>query len=166
MQTQDVLRRLKEATADRVPTADASDRLALSAGRDVRGDYCHNCGTDALRTTVERRRLVPEEPAADGNAVSLCDDCHDDADTAENPEGGDVAGRLDYDGCAHDAHPVDAAAVRARDDGRCRGCGVRERIVVGDDLHLHPVVPIAGDGFRHAHNYVCLCPTCHRKVHR
>jgi len=164
MQTQDVLRRLKEATAARVPTA--SDGLALSTGRDARGDLCQNCGTDALRTTVERRRIVPDEPASDRNAVSLCDDCHDGAHAAERRDGSAVAGRLPYDGCAHDAHPVDAAAVRARDDDRCRGCGVRERIVVGDDLHLHPVVPIAGDGYRHPHNYVSLCPTCHRAVHR
>lgn len=166
MQTQDVLRRLKEATADRVPTPDRADGFLRATGRDVRGDFCHNCGTDALRTAVARRQLVPSEPVADGNVVSLCDDCHESARTAENPAVPDVAGRLGYDGCAHDAHPVDAAAVRARDEGRCRGCGISERIVVGDDLHLHPVVPIAGDGFRHPHNYVCLCPTCHRSVHR
>jgi|GEM_PF-1230253 hypothetical protein len=162
MQTQDVLRRLKQATSDRIQAPGTDDGLAYANGRVVLGDYCHNCGEDSLSAVVATRRLVPDEPSTDGNEVSLCDDCHDHAYTAEDAE---TRSAPRYGNCSSSALTVDASVVRDRDDHRCRGCGVRETIVVGDDLHLHPVVPIAGDGFRHPHNYVCLCPTCHRKVH-
>lgn len=165
MQTQDVLRRLKQATTERVPTPGAGDELTYANGRAVLGEYCHNCGRDSLSAVVEARRLVPEEDSTDGNEVSLCADCHDHAPTAEasTTDGGPRTN--DYQHCRHTAAPVDETAVRDRDDHRCRGCGVRETIVVGDDLHLHPVVPTDDDGFRHPHNYVSLCPTCHRKLH-
>jgi len=169
MQQQDVLSRLKQVTTDRVPRP---GRSADSAGsRLVLGEYCHNCGEDTLSAVVRRRQLVPGESEADGNRVSLCERCHGDAPTAETtttdapaPEGasGTSTSRRR---CAHAATAVDGDRVRDRDDHRCRGCGVRERIVVGDDLHVHAVVPISGGGYRHARNYVSLCPTCHRKVH-
>jgi 5-methylcytosine-specific restriction endonuclease McrA len=55
--------------------------------------------------------------------------------------------------------------VVGRDDGRCRGCGVREALVVGDVLHLHAVVAPDAGGHRHVHNVVALCPICHERVH-
>lgn len=195
MQTQDVLARLKRATTDRVPTT--GDDRTVAAGEFVLGDTCQNCGRDRLAARVEERTLVPRESADDRNRVTLCDDCHADAPTAEpstadaptaetpTADGGRVAdadrredansaaapgsatgaNTLSFQQCAHDGHVVDVDAVRDRDDRRCRGCGVREHIVVGSDLHVHPVVPIDATGYRHAHNYVSLCPSCHQRLH-
>ncbi|WP_227131008.1 HNH endonuclease [Halorubellus salinus] len=170
MRTQEVLARLKRATTDRVPAT--RDGRSVGAGREfVLGDTCQNCARDTLAAAVEDRALVPGEPADDRNQVTLCDDCHAAARGAAAPSGdsttADAAsvGDRPFDRCAHHAHAVDVDAVRARDDHRCRGCGVREHIVVGDTLHVHPVVPIDATGYRHAHNYVSLCPTCHRRLH-
>jgi len=160
MQTQDVLARLKRATTDRVPTTDSSDRRRAN-GRLVVGEFCRNCGRDRLEAIVEGRHLIPAEPRADHNEVTLCDDCHADVPTATD----DATASASFDACAKRALAIDAAAVRARDDHRCRGCGVRERIVVGSGLHVHPVVPIDATGYRHARNYVSLCPPCHRAAH-
>lgn len=159
MQTQDVLARLKRATTDRVPTTGSSD-VRRANGRLVVGDFCRNCGRDGLEAVVDDRHLVPAKPRADGNEVTLCDDCHADARTDD-----DDASTASFDACTRGAPAIDADAVRARDEYRCRGCGVRERIVVGSGLHVHPVVPIDASGYRHAHNYVSLCPPCHRRTH-
>ena len=174
MQTQDVLARLKRATTDRVP-ATRDGRSVGAGGECVLDDTCQNCARDALDAAVDDRALVPGEPTNDRNRVTLCDDCHAAVQTAAasgaDSTAGDSAtatadcGHGAFDRCAHQAHAVNADAVRARDDRRCRGCGVRERIVVGDTLHVHPVVPIDAAGYRHAHNYVSLCPTCHRRLH-
>lgn len=160
MQTQDVLARLKRATPVGVPTSgpfgDASDVSA----RVARGDCCQNCGQEDSAVDVRYYPLVPGEPESDRNRVSLCEDCRQLAPTAS---GRDATHSVAA--CKAGTSGVDAATARDRDDWRCRGCGVRERIVVGDDLHRHAVVPIDAGGFRHAHNVVSVCPTCHRKVH-
>lgn len=117
-------------------------------GRDDAGTLpsgvCRNCGDEGAR----ERPIVPD---ADGerNGIELCADCAD-----ERGARGDCG-----------ALPVDRDRVVDRDDGRCRGCGVREALVVGDVLHTHAVVPPAGDGHRHVHNVVALCPICHERVH-
>lgn len=159
MQTLDVLARLKRATTDRVPSTRTARRVGAD-GEFGLGDTCGNCGRDELSVTVDGRTVVPDEPAADRNRVSLCEDCH-----AATPTGPRSTAMRSFRQCVRDGHVVDADAIRERDDRRCRGCGVRERIVVGDDLHVHPVVPIDAGGYRHAHNHVCLCPTCHRRCH-
>ncbi|MFC6953452.1 HNH endonuclease signature motif containing protein [Halorubellus litoreus] len=171
MQTQDVLARLKRATTDRVP-ATRNDRSVGAAREFVLGDTCQNCARDNLAAAVDDHALVPDEPVDGRNQVTLCDDCHAAAATAASPSTDDSTNVDDstgddrsFDRCAHDGHAVDADTVRARDDHRCRGCGVREHIVVGDTLHVHPIVPIDATGYRHAHNYVSLCPTCHRRLH-
>ena len=160
MQTQDVLARLKRATTDRVPTTDSKD-LRRANGRLVVGDFCRNCGRDRLEAVVDSRHLVPAEAHEDRNEVTLCDDCHADVPTASD----DAAASTSFDACWKRALAIDADAVRERDEHRCRGCGVRERIVVGSGLHVHPIVPIDASGYRHARNYVSLCPPCHRKAH-
>jgi 5-methylcytosine-specific restriction endonuclease McrA len=160
MQTQDVLARLKRATTDRVPTTDSEDSRHAN-GRLVVGDFCRNCGRDGLEAVVDRRHLLPAESREDHNEVTLCGDCHADVPTASD----DATTNTSLDACTKQAVAIDADAVRDRDDYRCRGCGVRERIVVGSGLHVHPVVPIDANGYRHARNYVSLCPSCHRKAH-
>ena len=160
MQTQDVLGRLKRATADRVPTTDSKD-LRRANGRLVVGDFCRNCGRDRLEAVVDGRHLIPAEPRTARNEVTLCDDCHADVPTGSD----DATTNASLDACSKQGVAIDADAVRERDDHRCRGCGVRERIVVGSGLHVHPVVPIDGAGYRHARNYVSLCPPCHRTAH-
>jgi 5-methylcytosine-specific restriction endonuclease McrA len=170
MQTQDVLARLKRATTDRVP-ATRNDRSVGGSREFVLGDTCQNCARDNLAAAVDARTLVPSETVDERNQVTLCDDCHAAAPTAVSPDANSTSvddstgDDRSFDRCMHDAHAVDADAVRARDDHRCRGCGVRDRIVVGDTLHVHPIVPIDAAGYRHAHNYVSLCPTCHRRLH-
>ncbi|NHN40434.1 hypothetical protein G9C85_02130 [Halorubellus sp. JP-L1] len=164
METQDVLSRLKRATTECVPSA-RRGRGTTANGSLVRGECCHNCGADSLSAVV-RRRLVPDEPETDRNRVSLCEPCHADAPTADDAGGDDAPHQsTSHRRCTHATTAVDAEAIHERDDRRCRGCGVRERIVVGDDLHLHAVVPLSESGYRHARNYVSLCPTCHRKLH-
>lgn len=114
---------------------------ALSPG------VCRNCGDEG----AGERAIVPD--ASHGrNGVALCGDC-----AADRTAGGT---RADCSGL-----PVDRDRVVERDDGRCRGCGVREALVVGDDLHLHTVVAPAASGHRHLHNVVALCPICHERVH-
>ncbi|MFC4407068.1 HNH endonuclease [Haloarchaeobius iranensis] len=108
---------------------------------------CRNCGDDGAR-----ERAVVTGGDGERNAISLCEGC-----TADRTTGGS---RADCDGL-----PVDRAAVVERDDARCRGCGVREALVVGDVLHLHAVVSTAASGHRHVHNVVALCPICHERVH-
>lgn len=108
---------------------------------------CRNCGGDGARD----RTVVPGEDH-DTNAVALCDGCAEGRTTA--------CSRADCGGL-----PVDRDLVVERDGGRCRGCGVREALVVGDVLHLHAVVSPAADGHRHVHNVVALCPICHERVH-
>lgn len=183
MPRSDVLDRLKQATADRVPAA-VTGPNGLSTDRTPDTDRCHNCGQDALSVSIGRRQLVPDQATDDGNVVSLCDDCHAAAPTADSQtatDGGAVAGSstdaartqpadataasTTYDTCRRSKPPFETALVLDRDEHRCRGCGVRETIVVGDDLHVHPVVPTDGSGHRHPHNYVSVCPTCHRKLH-
>ncbi|WP_256298854.1 HNH endonuclease [Haloarchaeobius salinus] len=110
-------------------------------------DVCRNCGDDG----ASERAIVPECDH-EWNAIALCPDC-----AADRTEGGS---RADCGGL-----PVDRDRVIDRDDGRCRGCGVREALVVGDVLHLHAVVPVATGGHRHVHNVVALCPICHERVH-
>ncbi|WP_323676337.1 HNH endonuclease [Halorubellus sp. PRR65] len=165
MQTQDVLARLKRATTDRVSRT-RDDRSVGAAPEFVLGDTCQNCARDNLAAAVEDRALVPDEPVDERNQVTLCDDCHADApsEAAATADATTGSGRS-FEPCANRAHAVDTDAIRARDDHRCRGCGVREHIVVGDDLHVHPVVPIDAAGYRHAYNYVSLCPTCHSRLH-
>jgi hypothetical protein len=160
MQTQDVLARLKRATTDRVPSPTRNDRRRAH-GELVAGDCCQNCGRDHGEATVDRRRLVPTESPDDGNEMTLCDACHADVPPSD---GHDTAADA-ADACTQTPRAIDADAVRARDAHRCRGCGVRERIVVGSGLHVHPVVPIEAAGYRHAHNFVSLCPLCHRRLH-
>lgn len=168
MQTQDVLSRLKQATSDRIPATDTptSDPVADAVALD---GACHNCGTDG--TAVERRPIVPSESPGDGNEIALCPDCTDrtpvldaPAATPESTGTPDVSASA-FRTCATMNYPVNGDVVRARDDHTCRGCGVREALVVGDDLHLHPVVPIEHGGYRHPHNFVSLCTLCHRTVH-
>jgi 5-methylcytosine-specific restriction endonuclease McrA len=160
MQTQDVLARLKRATTDRVPTTGSSDARRAN-GHLVVGDFCRNCGRDGLEAVVDCRHLVPAEPRANHNEVTLCDDCHAAVPTGSD----DPTTTASFDACTKQAFAIDADAVRARDEHHCRGCGVRERIVVGSGLHVHPVVPIDAAGYRHARNYVSLCPPCHRNAH-
>jgi hypothetical protein len=160
MQTQSVLARLKRATTDYVPTTGSNDTRRAN-GHLVVGDFCRNCGRDSLEAVVDHRHLVPTESREDGNEITLCDDCHTDVPTAT----GDATTNTSFDNCTKQAFAVDADVIRDRDGNRCRGCGVRERIVVGTGLHVHPVVPIEATGYRHARNYVSLCPPCHRKAH-
>lgn len=165
MPTLDVIDRLKQATTDHVP-APLRSSTGLDTTRTPTTGCCDNCGRDALTVSIEHRHLVPTEEKDDGNYVALCEECHDAAPTAAAPMLADGAGGVStYDTCKR-SHPViDSTLVRERDEHRCRGCGVRERIVVGDGLHVHPVVPTSSAGHRHPHNYVSLCPTCHRKLH-
>jgi len=118
-----------------------SHEPALSSGT------CRNCGNDGAR----ERAIVPGGDD-ERNAIPLCEGCGADRTTGGS--------RADCDGL-----PVDRAVVLERDDGRCRGCGVREARVVGDGLHRHAVVSTAASGHRHVHNVVALCPICHERVH-
>jgi hypothetical protein len=168
MQTQDVLSRLMQATSNRLP---ATNTPTGDHSRDAIGldGACHNCGSDA--ESVERCPVVPTETQGDGNEIALCPECIERtpvlADPAGTPDA--LAGTNGSDGgfrtCASMNYPIEPAHVRERDGQTCRGCGVREALVVGDDLHVHPVVPIENGGYRHPHNFVALCPLCHRAVH-
>jgi 5-methylcytosine-specific restriction endonuclease McrA len=108
---------------------------------------CRNCGNEGAREWA----IVPGGDD-ERNDIALCEGC-----AADRTTDGSLA---DCGGL-----PVARAVVLERDDGRCRGCGVREALVVGDVLHLHAVVPPAASGHRHVHNVVALCPICHERVH-
>lgn len=133
-----------DAAARRVAAVGGFGRRRAST---LPADVCRNCGE---RGASERAVVPGEEHAA--NNVALCDGC-----AADRSAAGDAT---DCEGL-----PVDRERVVDRDDGRCRGCGVREALVVGDVLHRHAVVPPSAGGHRHRHNVVALCPICHERVH-
>ncbi|WP_435360689.1 HNH endonuclease [Haloarchaeobius sp. DFWS5] len=118
---------------------------------------CRNCGRDTesvASRSVVARELLSGETAGPATA-RLCDRCADRLDDHDK----------NFRRCGAAVLPVDRDAVLDRDDYRCRCCGVDERRVVGDRLHLHPVVPLDAGGHRHPHNLLTLCPVCHDAVH-
>ncbi len=130
-----------------------SDRSA-----EVESVQCQNCGTSGSpkeipeRAVVEDTRRFEETPD-----IRLCDDC--DRERASTTRS--------IITCTTDSFPVDESAILRSGDNRCRGCGVSgHRLSLGgQQLELHPVVPVDAGGHPHERNLVPLCPYCHRRVH-
>jgi hypothetical protein len=152
--------------ARKVPAIDAgvsgvvrSVRSAMGNGSEANAAsvYCQNCGAGDRRTIPERpvvedTRLFEETPG-----IRLCNEC----DRARRSETTSIVT------CSAGSYPVDEAAVYADGGDRCRGCGISDyRLELGgQELALHPVVPLDGDGHAHDRNLVALCPYCHRRTH-
>lgn len=119
---------------------------------------CQNCGSR------DRPAAIPERPVVEDTRrfeqtpdIRLCEDC----DAARRGQTESIIT------CNTESYPVDDAAVYREDDQRCRGCGISSHRLTlgGQELELHPVVPVEGDGHPHERNLVPLCPYCHRRAH-
>lgn len=153
--------------ARRVPSIDAGVSGVVESVRSAVGDgteteatavYCQNCGT------AGDRRAIPERPVVEDTrrfeetpGIRLCDGC----DRARRSETASIVT------CSAGYYPVDESAVIAADGERCRGCGISDHRLGlgGQELSLHPVVPVGGEGHAHDRNLVALCPYCHRRAH-
>jgi hypothetical protein len=119
---------------------------------------CQNCGSRDRPAAIPPRPVVEDTRRfAETPDIRLCDDC--EAARREQPRS--------IITCGTGSYPIDERAVLSDEDHRCRGCGVSSHRLGlgGQELELHPVVPVEGTGHAHERNLVPLCPYCHRRAH-
>jgi hypothetical protein len=119
---------------------------------------CQNCGSRDRPAAIPERPVVEDTRRFDETPdIRLCDDC-------EGARHGTTASIIT---CNTESYPVDDGDVCRDENQRCRGCGISSHRLTlgGQELELHPVVPVDGVGHRHERNLVPLCPYCHRRAH-
>lgn len=62
--------------------------------------------------------------------------------------------------CDPETWALISRAVRERDGYCCQGCGISGELVA-----VHHIVPVAAGGSDDPRNLICLCPTCHARIH-
>lgn len=121
--------------------------------------HCQNCGRAGDRGAIPERPVVEDTRRFGATpGIRLCDEC----DSARRARTASIVT------CTAGSYPVDEGAVLADGDDRCRGCGISDHRLGldGQELAVHPVVPVDGRGHAHDRNLVALCPYCHRRAHR
>jgi len=159
MATREIARKVP-ALEGRVTDVVESVKSTVGAdqGAEAESVLCQNCGTSGSpkaipeRTVVEDTRRFEETPG-----IRLCDDCDREHTSTTRS----------IITCTTDSFPVDESAILHDEGNRCRGCGISSHRLSlgGQQLELHPVVPVDGAGHPHERNLVPLCPYCHRRVH-
>jgi len=153
--------------AQKVPSIDGGMSEVVESVRSAVGSdpddgpetvCCQNCGSRDRPAAIPERAVVEDTRRFDETPdIRLCDDC-DAARHAQTPS---------IITCNTESYPVDDQTVYREENQRCRGCGISSHRLSlgGQDLELHPVVPVDGAGHRHERNLVPLCPYCHRRAH-
>lgn len=127
-------------------------------GAEAESVLCQNCGESGSAKAIPERAVVADTRRFEATpGIRLCGDC--DREREATPRS--------IVTCTTESFPVDGSAVLRDEGNRCRGCGISgHRLSLGgQQLELHPVVPIEGAGHAHERNLVPLCPYCHRRVH-
>jgi len=153
--------------ARKVPSLDAnvsgmvrSVRSAVGSSADSTDGsvLCQNCGTTGSRRTIPERPVVEDTRCFEETpGIRLCEDCDASRRSATQS----------IITCTTGSYPIDEASVYQSEGHQCRGCGIsKHRLELGgQELILHPVVPVTDGGHAHERNLVPLCPYCHRRVH-